>query len=180
MKGIVFTEFIELVEDKFSPEIADAIIETANLPSGGAYTALGTYDHQEILQLVTRLSEATDIPASDLMRIFGRHLFNRFIALYPQLFVGITSAFEFLSYIESYIHVEVKKLYPDAQLPAFEYDRTNRQQLIMTYHSSRPFALLAEGLIDGCLAHFGEKISFRCEDLSAGRGTSARFILTRV
>ena len=35
MKGIVFTEFLEMVEDKFSPELADRIIEGAELPSGG-------------------------------------------------------------------------------------------------------------------------------------------------
>ena len=28
MKGIVFTEFLEMVEDRFSPEIADRIIES--------------------------------------------------------------------------------------------------------------------------------------------------------
>jgi len=44
MKGIIFTEFLEMVEDRFSPEIADRIIEAADLPSGGAYTAIGTYD----------------------------------------------------------------------------------------------------------------------------------------
>ena len=47
MKGVVFTEFIEMVEDKFSADIADQIIEEADLPSGGVYTSVGTYDHAE-------------------------------------------------------------------------------------------------------------------------------------
>ena len=59
MKGIVFAEFIELVEDKFGFEIADEIIEESNLPSGGSYTSVGTYDHREMLELVTHLSEKT-------------------------------------------------------------------------------------------------------------------------
>jgi len=41
MKGIVFTEFLEMVENKFSPELADRIIEGAEVPSGGVYTAVG-------------------------------------------------------------------------------------------------------------------------------------------
>ena len=41
MKGIIFTEFIEMVEDKFGFEVADNIITNSNLPSGGAYTAVG-------------------------------------------------------------------------------------------------------------------------------------------
>ena len=55
MKGVVFTEFLEMVEDRFSPEMADRIIEGAELASGGVYTTVGTYDHGEMIQLV-RLS----------------------------------------------------------------------------------------------------------------------------
>ena len=50
MKGIVFSEFIELVEDKFGFEMADDIIEKSNLPSGGAYTLEGRCDHYELLE----------------------------------------------------------------------------------------------------------------------------------
>ena len=42
MLGFVVTEFIELVEDKFSPEMADAVITDAAPPHGGAYTAVMT------------------------------------------------------------------------------------------------------------------------------------------
>ena len=36
MKGVVFTEFLEMVEDRFSPEMADRIIEGPNLPPGAS------------------------------------------------------------------------------------------------------------------------------------------------
>jgi len=59
MKGIVFTEFLEMVEAKFSPEMTDRIITESKVPSGGAYSAVGTYDHEEIVALVQALSRAT-------------------------------------------------------------------------------------------------------------------------
>jgi hypothetical protein len=34
MKGIVFTEFLDLVEDKFGLEVLDKIITQSNLESG--------------------------------------------------------------------------------------------------------------------------------------------------
>ena len=71
MKGIVFTEFLEMVEDKFSPEVADAVIEQSALASGGAYTTLGTYDHQEMLQLVNNLAAETGVSQQELIRTFG-------------------------------------------------------------------------------------------------------------
>ncbi|MCX7200840.1 MAG: hypothetical protein NTV17_00650 [Burkholderiales bacterium] len=41
MKGMIFTEFLELVERTYSPEMADDLIDASNLPSGGAYTSVG-------------------------------------------------------------------------------------------------------------------------------------------
>jgi hypothetical protein len=179
MKGMVFTEFLEMVEDRFSPEVADGIIEACDLPSGGAYTAVGTYDHNEIIQLVMHLSTETGISVPDLLRTFGQHLFGRFIDSYPQFFEGVESTFEFLENIENYIHVEVRKLYPDADLPSFAYDASEPGCLTMLYQSKRPFAHLAEGLILGCIAYFGETIDVQCDDLSEGQGMRARFVLRR-
>ena len=45
MKGIVFREFISMVENEFSIETADEIITASNLKSEGAYTSVGTYPH---------------------------------------------------------------------------------------------------------------------------------------
>lgn len=179
MKGIVFTEFLEMVEDRFSVEIVERVIEASSLPSRGVYTSVGTYDHNEIIELVSNLSTLTGIAVPDLLQAFGEHLFGRFVSIYPHFFEGIQSAFVFLQKIEDYIHVEVKKLYPDAMLPNFEYDTSTSGQMIMTYRSSRPFADIAEGLIKGCIRHFGEKIEIRREQTPGNQGTYARFILTK-
>jgi hypothetical protein len=179
MKGVVFTEFLEMVEDRFSPEMADQIIERAELSSGGVYTTVGTYDHREMVQLVSCLSEETGIPSAELVRSFGMHLFRRFHTMFPQYFEGVASSFDFLQRIDHYIHVEVGKLYPDAELPAFDCDTSQPGRLLLTYRSSRPFAALAEGLIRGCVAHYGEAVDIAIEDLSDGTGTAARFVLTK-
>ncbi len=179
MKGVVFTEFLEMVEDRFSPETADRIIESAELPSGGVYTTVGTYDHGEMVRLVSCLSEETGIPAAELVRSFGVHLFGRFHMMFPQYFEGVTSSFDFLQRVDHYIHVEVRKLYPDAELPSFDCDTSEPGRLRLTYRSSRPFAALAEGLIRGCVAHYGEAVDIAMEDLSDGTGTAARFVLSK-
>lgn len=178
MKGVVFTEFLELVEEKFSPELADKIIEASDLPSQGAYTSLGTYDHNEMLQLVTNLSKETKVSIPDLIHTFGEYLFTRFSVGYPQFFQDIGHAFDFLKNLEDYIHVEVRKLYPDAELPRFEYENPESGSLVMIYSSNRPFGDLAEGLICGCIKHFANPIDLEREDLSSGEKTRIRFTLT--
>jgi hypothetical protein len=177
MKGIVFSEFLEMVEEKFSPEMADAIIMASDLPSGGAYTSVGTYHHSEIVQLVQKLSDSSTIPVADLLNAFGRHLFERFLVLYPQLTEGFDNSFDFLRHLEDHIHREVQKLYPDADLPHFSYDDGTPDRLVLEYRSRRGFADLAHGLIEGCIQHYGEPISLSRESLD---GTvKVRFVLER-
>lgn len=154
MKGIVFTEFMDMVEDVFSADILEDIIEKSELPNDGAYTAVGTYDHEEIVRMTVNLSQAVDIPVATLLEVFGKHLFGRFSQLYPVFFENISEPFEFLKNIDDYIHVEVRKLYPNAELPRFYYEQQSANELTMYYLSSRHFEDLAVGLITGCLAFF--------------------------
>jgi len=178
MKGMIFTEFMEMVEATWSLDRVDAIIIRSNVASGGAYTAVGTYPHEEIVALVTALSEETGIAVPDLVRTFGKHLFGRFALAYPRFFLGTTSSFQFLSGIENVIHAEVRKLYPDAELPTFEVEKGDHS-LTLIYFSEHPFADLAQGLIEGCVAHFGEDIEVRREAVANLPGAQARFILRR-
>lgn len=180
MKGVVFREFIDMVETSFSPEIADSIIDASELATGGAYTAVGTYDHKEIVQLVTHLSGQTGIATPDLLRAFGNHLLGRFAALYPAHFVGRTSTFDFLAILDNKIHVEVKKLYPDAELPVFDHSSPDPDVMAFVYRSRRPFADLAEGLIQGCIAHFNERIDVQREDYPCEEGAHTRFTLRKL
>lgn len=157
MKGVVFTEFFELVEQTWGLDMIDDLIESCDLPSGGVYTAVGTYDHQEIVQLVVELSRRSEIPVPDLLRTYGEFLFGRFVLLYPKFFGEIDSALDFLEKVENYIHVEVKKLYPDAMLPRFDTTRIDENNLSMVYLSERHLQDVAHGLILGCCKHFGDE-----------------------
>jgi hypothetical protein len=174
---MVFSEFIEMVESHFSPEMADEIIVASNLPSGGMYTAVGTYHHEEMLELVAHLSDKTKTPGGELVRTFGLHLFGRFLEMYPAFFEDVSGTFDFLSRIEDHVHAEVRKLYPDAELPTFETRLSDSGTLEMTYRSRRPFADLALGLIQGCLKHYGEDVSIEQVDLSDDGRTHVCFTL---
>ncbi|MDX2029022.1 MAG: heme NO-binding domain-containing protein [Blastocatellia bacterium] len=178
MKGMVFTEFLDMVEEKFGMDVADQMITSCDLPSGGAYTAVGTYDHQEIVQLVIKLSQLSGVALPDLLRAFGQHLFGRFVVRFPEMFEGIDDAFTFLQRIESHIHTEVRKLYPDADLPHFDCTLTSPGELVMVYRSNRGMADLAEGLINGCAAHYNEPLRIHREDISEGAGTGVQFTIT--
>ncbi len=154
MKGIVFTEFLEMVEAEHGLPTVDAIIEGANLPSEGAYTSVGTYDFNEMVLLLTSLSEKTKISIKDLQYSFGHYLFNGLVRSHPEVVDSYKNPLGLLYSIEDHIHVHVKKLYPDAELPTFKILKKTEKTLSMIYSSSRGLYALAHGLIVKTFEHF--------------------------
>jgi len=165
MKGIVFREFLEMVELKFGYEIVDQIIEKAEISSKGAYTSVGTYPHGEMFKLVKQLSLILNIEEEKLFTAYGEYVFGSFLKAYPYLTVNYIDAFDLLSHIEGTIHVEVLKLYPDAELPVIEIKEQTKDHIIMRYKSQRKMSDFAEGLIRACLNYFDEKAIILKEDL---------------
>ena len=53
------------------------------------------------------------------------------------------------------------------------------QQLVLVYDSRRHFEDLSEGLMRGCIAHFGGGIAIQREVLGDGDHRKERFVLTR-
>jgi Haem-NO-binding len=176
MKGMVFTQFLEMVEQRYSMDMVDTIIENSRVASGGVYTAVGTYPHEEMVALVGALSAETGITVPDLLMTYGEQLFSVLVKAFPHFLEGKANAFDFLSVLDNYIHVEVRKLYPDAELPRFVIDRPDDHHLCMTYISTRHMKDLAVGLLTGCLKHFGENVVIDQHHLENG---DTRFVLTR-
>ena len=60
-----------------------------------------------------------------------------------------------LEAIEGEVHVEVRKIYPNAELPTFATERIAPDALRMDYSSSRPLVPFCQGLIEGCVGPVG-------------------------
>ena len=170
MRGVILAAFVEFAQRELGAS-ADGL-ETRS------YNPLMGYPDDELFALVAQASDAAGVATPDLLRRFGAHLFRTFAALYPVFLDGVESAIDLLRGIETYVHGEVRKLYPEAEFPRFDVNAPAAGRLELVYHSRRPLADLAEGLIQGCVAHFGERISIRRQDLGdPADGRSARFTL---
>ena len=178
MKGIVFTEFLDFVEDSFGYELVDELITSLDLPSGGSYTSVGSYEFTELVQLLTKTCELTKIEPKEALRLFGWHLFEVFTKSYSHFFHDVHSSFQIFSSLDNKIHPEVLKLYPDAELPKFEIEKHESNELVMIYRSSRRMADFAIGLIEACLDHFNEKGEISLENLDPN-GEAVRFRISK-
>ena len=178
MKGIVFTEFLDLVEDKFGLEMVDKIIQNSNLESNGIYTSIGTYAFSEMLQLLQHLSTNTNISIDDLLLVYAEHFFAVLAQSYPELIESYKDPIEMLASIENHIHVEVVKIYPDAELPTFEVLEKTDNSLVMIYKSSRAMHHFGLGLMNKTFEHFNSTATIEMEKIKED-GTEVKFTIQK-
>jgi hypothetical protein len=170
MKGIIFTTFNQMIEDDFGLEVWDELIDRVDPPSGGAYTTVDTYEDAELIALVKELGSMTAISVPDLLLAFGEYAFKPLSDSYPDSIRQDMSAKEFLQSVHDVIHVEVKKLYPDAILPTFTYEDPAPDRLVMVYDSPRNMCPLAQGLIRGVAKCFAVTIDIRIGERHTDNG----------
>lgn len=176
MKGVVFTEFLDLVEDGFGMPVADRVL-TKTCPIHQGFTSVGYYDYHDLLKMVGHLSEETGVEPRTLVHAFGKHMFQSFLTSNPEDFESVSGTFELLKRVEDVIHVEVLKIHADAELPKFSFPPAPENSLRMVYESKRPFADLAAGLIEASIEHFKEALVVERQDLEGEPGTRAEFLI---
>lgn len=156
MKGIVFKLLQQVVTNEHGEDTWDALLESAGVE--GAYTTVGNYPDEELMSLVAAASSALKTPPDDVVRWFGREALPLLYNLYPQFFDGHSNALHFVLTLNDVIHPEVRKLFPGAYVPEFEFHQESENSISFSYESHRRLCSFAEGLLEGAAAHFGETV----------------------
>lgn len=159
MQGSIFTAFSDMIIEKMGMEQWNELLEKTEPASQGMYTTGEQYEDSELVNMVVALSEKTGIEAEKLIQAFGQYLFTSLYDNCPTDLSKVKSLREFLLSIHSVIHVEVKRLHPQAYLPKFEYEDGEGTDLIMYYSSKRKLCHASIGLIYGAAKQFNEEIT---------------------
>lgn len=159
MKGIVFVKFNEFIEELWGDEFWDTLLNEANLPSEGIYTTVKSYDDQELFTLIDLVVKKKNISSKDAQFAFGKWVFKELYNIAPTGAHDFKDVFEFLHAVQNFIHVEVKKLNPDALLPEFEFLSETVDTLSFHYQSPRKLCFFCEGIIHGLAEHTGQAVT---------------------
>jgi len=157
MKGIVFNLLEEAIRQEHGEDAWDALLAHTELE--GAYTSLGNYPDEQLMKLVSAASVVLRKPADEIIRWFGCKSLSLFAERYPYFFNDHQSTRPFLLTLNSIIHPEVKKFYPGADVPDFQFDVSSENVLIMRYYSKRKLCAFAEVLIQGTAAYYREQLT---------------------
>ena len=167
MLGVVFTSLVEMLEEHISPEFADEVLVEAKLENDGAFTAVGYYPFSELEKIMAVLVSKTGRTANELLYDYGKYLFVVLSSGHAQMMANRRSVLEILDCLDDDIHVQVRKLYPDADLPSFRILERTADGISMEYYSVHDLYALAEGLIDGAATYFSEQVEHSVSPLPA-------------
>jgi len=157
LKGIIFNLVEEVVTAAYGEDTWDSLLDEAGVD--GSYTSLGSYPDEDLFRLVGAASKALGVEPDAVVRQLGEGALPLLVQRYPQFFEGHESTRPFLLTLNDIIHPEVKKLYPGAEVPDFDFDTSEGGGvLVIGYRSPRQLCALAEGLITGAARHYGERV----------------------
>jgi len=161
MKGIIFNLFEEVVTTHIGEKAWDAILDTTGVD--GAYTSLGNYPDEEFVKLLGTLSRQSGKSDRESLKWFGQLSMPFLARRYPEFFTAHSGMRSFLLSLNDVIHAEVRKLYPGAEVPMFEFETppgpAAHDTLIIHYRSKRRLCQLAEGFIAGASGQFKEQVA---------------------
>lgn len=162
MKGIIFNLLEQFVVENWGAETYEKILAKCPLTTREPFVGPLTYPDGDLLAIVGAVCGELGVTTQDALRAFGRFAFPRLASRHPELVKGRVDPLALLLSVENVIHVEVRKLYPDAITPEFEFESLKAGSLVMRYRSRRRLCPLVVGLIEGVAEHFDTSID--CEE----------------
>jgi hypothetical protein len=188
MKGIIFTEFLDLIEERFGLEMVDKIICQSRLESQGIYTSIGTYNFYEMLQLLHHLSKNKSISIIDLLRAYAGHIFSAMDTIHPEMLTGYKDPIEMIASMNQHIEniftikdtppKELIKAESFSALPQFIVKEKTKNSLIINYNSKRGMQHFWLGLMHEMFKHFNETATIVLEKIKKD-GTEIKFTITK-
>jgi hypothetical protein len=153
---MVFNLLEEILTRRFGEAFWDDLLDESAID--GAYTSLGNYPHQQFVTLLAGAAGPLGLSTDDAIRWFGREAMPLLAQRFPGFFAPHREARSFVLTLNEIIHPEVRKLYPGADIPVFDFDTRSLDSLVLGYRSTRGLCLFAEGLIEGAAAHYGQSV----------------------
>ncbi len=179
MKGIIFNLFEDFIISKFGEEFYENILATSNTGSLNPFDIVGpgSYPDEAFHTLIGKAAEKANTDTMEILRDMGRHSLPMLAKRYPQFFRDYNHPREFLKTASMIHHVEVRKLYRNAEVPNFFVEDHGDDHMSLIYHSKRNLCHLAEGLLAGLGDYYRIPMDIMQSECIQTGGKACKFIL---
>jgi hypothetical protein len=158
MKGIVFVNFNEFINELWGDEFWDNLLNEAELPSGGVYTTFGTYDDQKLFTLICLGVDKKNIYVKYAQFVSVKWAFREFYSFAPAGVHNFTDVFESAHTVQSFIHLEADKLDTDTLPPKSMFLSETPKKILSHYQSAGKLCFLCEDILPSPATHTGQKV----------------------
>jgi hypothetical protein len=179
MKGLIFANFITYMQQAYGDDIATQTLKRAGkLTADGGYIEVESYPYEDMFELAGNLAALTGVTITKTFEDFGEYLFENLARRFSGFFSPDETLFGFLQKLESHIHVEVRKKFPGANMPGFEFDQIDDANLHMIYSSERAMSDFGMGMIKGAANWFKRDVFVGKKDITPNHdGTRVEIIV---
>ena len=156
MKGVVFNLLEEVVRKEFGE--AEWLRVRQDSDVDASFDSLTTYPDAVLRKLVAAVAKRAQKTPGEALQWFGRYSMPLLATRYAALFDSQNSTRSFILTLNDIIHPEVRRQFPGADVPIFDFDTSAPDALTVGYQSPRKLCALAHGFIEGAADHYGETV----------------------
>ncbi|WMN60599.1 heme NO-binding domain-containing protein [Pseudoalteromonas xiamenensis] len=178
MKGHIFNLLEAFIEEIAGQEQLFDILDACSFDTESRFVRTENYPDEQLLEIVDHAVSALGISHEQAHYAFGKWLYARLITLLPPEFTDFPHPAPILKKLDDLHKVELKKLYPDAIPPSFDYIQHSPTQADLIYCSSRRMFTLVEGTLQGMAEHYGVGVTCKLVTPWEGDENKAKFELT--
>ena len=160
MKGIVFNLLEGFISDNWGEDAYEEVLGMCPVHSRGPFVGPSTYPDSALMTMVAMACQKLGVTVPVAVHLFGKYCFPRLAGKFPLFLEGHTHPVSFLKIIDNVIHVEVKKLFKDAEPPRIIISDAGPGVVHLHYESKRKLCALATGLLEGCADYFHTPVQY--------------------
>jgi predicted hydrocarbon binding protein len=176
MHGIIFGELKKLVDSRLGGDAWRTVLQEVGLGSV-IYMPVGEYPDAHAVAIIGMIAQKTGKEVKVVLEEFGEFIAPHLLALYRHMVKPEWKTLDLLENTEQTIHRVVRLRNAGAKPPELKTDR-EKNEVLITYTSTRKMCGVAIGIVRGLARHYQEEIDI--EEISCmSMGSNACRILVR-
>ena len=160
MNGLIFIELAKFARTTVGEDAWDEIVAASGCRRR-VYVPVTDYPDEDLLALVSTVSDRTGQPIPELLQAFGEFIVPGLIKMFGSLIDPKWRTIDLIANTEETIHEALRGAETNTSPPELKCERQSDQEVSVIYTSPRKMCMFAKGIVRGVAKHYGEQIDIQ-------------------
>jgi heme-NO-binding protein len=163
MHGLIVNQLRQFIVDAHGRDMWTSVNEQAHLSLSDRPRIDRVYDDANVLAAIRATAELTSTPPQELLAAFGEFLAPTLLRVYSPMLNSGWRTLDVVEHTEEHIHTAIRLRDRSAAPPYLRSARLSADSVVVHYTSPRQLCAVAEGIVRGIAAYFGESVTITQE-----------------